>query len=117
MDISSKEHKGIRVLSVQGRIDHQSAESFKVALAPYLPDCTATGKPLLLDFSGVEYISSVGLRELMIASKQVKANAGRLVIAGLQPVVNEVFQISRFYLVVKVADTVDAAVELLEEAK
>ena len=65
--------------------------------------------PLLRDFAGVEYVSSVGLRVLMLAAKQVKAQNGRIAIAALTPLVSEVFQISRFDLVFSVFDTLDLA--------
>jgi len=54
---------------------------------------------LILDFSGVDYISSVGLRVLMVAAKQIREQGGAIVVAALQPVVREIFEISRFNLV------------------
>ena len=69
--------------------------------------------PLLRDFAGVEYVSSVGLRVLMLAAKQVTAQNGRIVIAALTPVVFEVFQISRFDLIFSVFDTLDSALVAL----
>ncbi len=99
------------IVSPTGRIDQSSADIFQSALAPHLAGCTKNGAPLILDFSGVDYISSVGLRALMLAARQVKAQDGRIAIAALQPVVKEVFEISRFNLVLKVFDTVKAASE------
>jgi len=84
------------VLSPAGRIDHTHADAFKLALDPHLAACTKDGAPLVLDFSGVDYISSIGLRALMVAIKQVKPQGGRMVLAALQPLVLEVFTISRF---------------------
>jgi anti-anti-sigma factor len=84
------------VLSPVGRIDHTHADDFSRALAPYVRDCTGGGAALLIDLSGVTYISSIGLRALMIAVKQVKAQGGRMVLAALTPVVAEVFRISCF---------------------
>ena len=69
--------------------------------------------PLLRGFAGVEYVSSVGLRVLMLAAKQVTAQNGRIVIAALTPVVFEVFQISRFDLIFSVFDTLDSALVAL----
>ena len=69
--------------------------------------------PLLRDFAGVEYVSSVGLRVLMLTAKQVKAQNGRIAIAALTPLVSEVFQISRFDLVFSVFDTLDLALVTL----
>ncbi|MRW89611.1 anti-sigma factor antagonist [Duganella sp. FT80W] len=90
------------VLSPTGRIDHTHADAFKLALDPHLADCRKDGAPLVLDFSGVDYISSIGLRALMVAVKQVKAQGGRMVLAALQPLVHEVFTISRFDLLFEI---------------
>jgi anti-anti-sigma factor len=55
----------------------------------------------VVDMAGVAYISSVGLRALMMAAKQTKVSGGKLAVAALQPVVKEIFEISRFNFVVK----------------
>jgi len=102
-----------RVLRVRGRLDHSHAKDFEAALGPHLAECTATGPPLVLDFSGVIYISSVGLRVLLLAAKQVKAQQGRIAIAALTPIVTEVFQVSHFNLVLSVFPDVAAAAAAL----
>ena len=63
----------------------------------------------MLDLSGLEYVSSAGLRCLMIAAREAKARAGRIVVAAMQPVVAEIFQISRFNLVLEVFPTLREA--------
>jgi len=68
---------------------------------------------VLVNLSGVDYISSAGLRALMMASKQSKASEGRLAVAALSPVVQEIFTISRFALVVQVFETPGEAIEAL----
>ena len=73
MEVSSGNLGSTRVLRVQGRLDHSHAKDFEAALAPHLVACTAAGTPLVLDFSDVVYISSVGLRVLLLAAKKVKA--------------------------------------------
>jgi anti-sigma B factor antagonist/stage II sporulation protein AA (anti-sigma F factor antagonist) len=73
------------------------------------------GARVLINLSGVDYISSAGLRALMMASKQSKASEGRLAVAALSPVVQEIFTISRFALVVQVFNTPDEAIEALRE--
>lgn len=103
----------IRIFAPSGRIDQTSVEGFRLALAPCLAACVAGAQPLVLDFSAVPYISSVGLRVLMLASRQAREQNGRLAIAGLTPVVKEVFEISRFDLLLDVFDSVDAAAAAL----
>ena len=63
----------------------------------------------MLDLSGLEYVSSAGLRCFMLASRQAKAQHGRIVVAALQPMVAEIFEISHFNLVFQVFPTVREA--------
>lgn len=110
MELSSRQLGSARVLDVHGRLDHAQAKTFEAALAPHLSACTSDGLPLVLDFSQVVYISSVGLRVLLLAAKQVKAQQGKIVVAALTPIVTEVFQVSHFNLVLQVFPDVAAAV-------
>jgi anti-anti-sigma factor len=109
MDLSYSSKGGARIIAPAGRIDHASADLFQAALSPHLAQCQPGEPPLVLDMSGVDYISSVGLRVLMVAAKQAKAQNGRIAIAALTPMVREVFEISRFNLVFDTFETVDAA--------
>ena len=61
----------------------------------------ATGG-VVLDLSGLEYISSAGLRCFMLGSREARAQNARVVVAALQPMVAEIFAISHFNLVFQV---------------
>ncbi len=100
MDLAPRRFGNTIVLSPAGRLDHATADDFKDALLVQMGTCIAGQDLLVLDLSKVPYIASVGLRALMIASKQAKAQGGTLVVAALHPVVKEIFEISRFTLVV-----------------
>lgn len=104
------------VVSVAGRVDHANAETFRTQLWPYLASCGAGRDRLLLDLSGLEYISSAGLRVLMLASRDVKPRDGTLLICGLQPIVREIFEISRFNIVFRVLPDPTAALAELRVA-
>lgn len=113
MNLPLRENAGLVVAIVSGRIDHSNADAFNLAPAPLLEKCIAGGKPLILDFSGVDYISSVGLRSLMLASRQAKSQRGVFAVAGMQPLVQEVFTISRFSLIMPCYVSIDAACKVL----
>ncbi len=94
-----------------GRIDYTAAEELEQALVPLLTESSIGTAGVILDFAGVEYISSVGLRVLMIAAKQMRGREIPIAVAALQPVVAEIFAISRFDSVLHVFPSVRAAVE------
>lgn len=112
MQIVAHQYADAIVVCPAGRIDHRSAADFETALAPLLAQAAAVRGALVLDFSGVDYISSVGLRVLMIAAKQMRAAEARLSVAALQSVVAEIFAISRFEKVLMVCAGVDDALSL-----
>lgn len=109
MDLHPTQHGSTVVLAPAGRIDHASADAFGAALQPFLDHCRDDQGAIVIDMQRVDYVSSVGLRVLMMASRQVKARKGRIVIAALSPLVREVFEISRFNLVLDLFDDVGAA--------
>jgi anti-anti-sigma factor len=96
-----------------GQIDHPNAQRLQQALAPVLEAAALSKSALVFDFGGVEYISSVGLRVLLMAAKEVRARNARIAVAALQPVVKEIFDIARFNHVLEIFPTVRAALEQL----
>lgn len=102
MELAQARYADVLVVSVAGRVDHANAEQFKTRLWPHLAGCRPGGDQLVLDLAGLEYISSAGLRVLMLAAREAKAQEGTLVVCGLQPVVREIFEISRFNVVFRV---------------
>ena len=113
MQVSAVRYADVLVVAVKGRIDYMNAEEFKAALLPHLVNCAPGRDQVVLDLSGLEYVSSAGLRVLMIAAKEARAGKGKLVAVSLQPVVREIFEISRFTLVFDLFDSVQDALRAL----
>jgi anti-anti-sigma factor len=113
MELRTLDISNVALIQVAGRIDHTTAKDFENRLLPQVAGCAGETKKILLDFSEVTYISSAGLRVLMIAAKQCKKQNGKMVLAALQPMIQEVFQISRFDTVFEVFSTVKAAMEAI----
>ena len=103
------------VATADGRIDFAGAQELEAAIASALvADSGVRG--LVIDFSKVDYISSVGLRVLMMASRQMRARGARIATAALQPVVREIFEIARFQHVVEIFPTLRDALAALSPA-
>lgn len=101
MSLDSRRYADVTVVAPSGRIDHEAAGPLERAIAPLLAPA-ASPAALVLDFGRVDYISSVGLRVLMIAAKSMRARKARIGVAALTPTVAEIFTISRFDAVVEV---------------
>ena len=74
-------------IALTGRLDTVTAPDFEQALTKSLDGVTA----LILDFSDLEYISSAGLRTVLIAHKRM-AGQGTMTILGTNELVMEVFE-------------------------
>jgi len=92
MQIVQDRTADIDILALEGRVDSSNASEVESALVP-LAD---SGGRVVVDVEQLEYISSAGLRVLLIAAKRSKAAGTQLALAGLQPAVREVFDISGF---------------------
>lgn len=109
MQVSQQRYADALVLTPAGRIDNSTTDALRADLNTHLLTCRNEGDRLVLDFSAVDYISSVGLRVLMLAAKKAREQDGTIVVAALQPVVLEIFEISRFNLVFQCFGTVREA--------
>lgn len=87
------EQNGIRLVAVSGRIDSTTYKSLEQSMQKLFDN---PGTYALLNLSAVDYVSSAGLRVILMAAKRAKKNQGRLVLCGLQPDVEDVFKVSGF---------------------
>ena len=110
MDWNERQAGDAVVASVKGRIDLSNADALKDAMTAALAKAKSA---LILDLSGVDYMSSAGLRSLMIVFKAAKGEGKALGLTSLQPLLMEIFTISRFNLVFPIFESVRAAAEKL----
>lgn len=105
MDVITEEHGEVLIHRVSGRIDTGTAAEAERKLTAEV----RLGRRVLLDLMQVTYVSSAGLRVVLMAAKLAKANRGVVVLFGLQPTVREVFAMSGFDKVVTIHDDQAAA--------
>ena len=116
MEIAERRVADVVVVAPAGRIDHPHASELERSLAPVVAPGAANATGLVLDFAGVDYVSSMGLRVLMVAARELKARKARIAVAALQPIVVEIFDIARFSHVLEVFPTVRDALAALSPA-
>jgi anti-anti-sigma factor len=93
-----------------GRIDSATGPAFE---RDVLQQIEGGHRRLLLDFVDLVYISSAGLRIVLLAAKRMKSAGGRLVLCSLNPQINEVFEISGFSRILDILPSRDAALSIL----
>ena len=94
------------VAAVSGRVDSANAKDFDKALRDII-DQGATG--LVVDCGGLKYMSSAGLRVLLIAIRKTNAAGGGLALCQVPAHIREVLEVSGFVRLTKVFDTVAQA--------
>jgi anti-anti-sigma factor len=109
MNVSSRRFANAVVLRVEGRLDQDTCVAFTTDLMKCVDGAALDGGSVVLDLSGLEYVSSAGLRCFMLASRRAKSQHGKIAVAALQPMVSEIFEISHFNLVFQVFPAVREA--------
>jgi anti-anti-sigma factor len=106
MKIGIKKENEAVLVAIEGRMDAVTSPDFQ----GQLEDIVAGGeKRIIVDCRGLEYISSAGLRSILIISKSLKNEQGELCLFGLNDMVKEVFEISGFSSVIPIHDSKDGA--------
>ncbi len=108
LELSEREAQGWSVLAVKGRLDTQTVERFSAQCTTWIDASRAN---VVLDLSGLEYVSSAGLSSILGVAKRVQARGGRFTVAGLKGLVKEVFAISGFETVLPTYADVETAIK------
>lgn len=94
------------IVRLRGRLDSGNAPELERAVVEQID---AGIQRLILDFTSLDYISSAGLRVILLAGKKLRASGGKLVLCGLRSMVREVFEMSGFLALFVVTDTLNEA--------
>ncbi len=108
LEIATEARPGAVVVAPAGRIDAASASVFESAC---LEQAKAGAKVMVLDFCRVQYISSAGLRGVLLIGKTLQNQGGALRLANLGGIVAQVFELSGFTGLFPVYDSVASATE------
>ncbi|MBN1665309.1 MAG: STAS domain-containing protein [Deltaproteobacteria bacterium] len=106
MEIISRMEKDTAVVTVTGRMDAISAPQYQDKLNEMI---TAGTIAFVVDFDGLDYISSAGLRGILATAKALKIKGGQVRFANVRGTVKEVFEMSGFGSIFQVHESVAAA--------
>lgn len=112
MEMKENKKDDITVLSIDGKIDSSTADSFEKKLTELLEQ---KEKKLLLDFSMVDYISSAGLRAMLITIKKAKNINAKLAISNPNENVANIINMAGFSAMMPYFSGLDDATSFLYE--
>ena len=107
MEHNRTDSLGVAVIALKGRLDSANAGELEKGLGDLF---TQPGQKAVVDMEKLDYISSAGLRVVLMLAKRARQTGGRLTLSCLSPSVKEVFEISGFLKIIEVAPTTVAAV-------
>ena len=93
MEIEEIKTEQCMVVGIAGRLD---TTNYTVLEKKFTELIDAGNDRLLVDCSRMDYISSSGLRILLMALKRLNAGKGKFALCGLQENIREIFEISGF---------------------
>jgi len=106
MNIAMTSEGNVAVFALSGQLDAVTAPELEARLGTWLRN---PGPGLVLDLEALEYISSAGLRVLLMTAKKMKAANGRFCLARLGIRVKDAYLISGFDHIIKAFDTMEEA--------
>lgn len=111
MEIMTEEKDGVQVVSFIGRLDAASSNDADTELK----DVVAKSKKVVIDLNRLEYISSAGLRVLLVSAKAIHKESGVICLFGLTDNVREVFDISGFSTIFDIAMSEVDAIKIVKD--
>lgn len=109
MEIREEVRGQVCLITPSGRLDSTSAPALEAVLPARVQ---AQGK-VVLDLAETAYVSSAGLRVLLMGAKAARSGGHRLVLCGLSAAVQEVFDVSGFSSIFSIEPDVDAALSAI----
>ena len=109
--INTKHH--VPVVELAGDIDGKTSREIQEQI---FPDLESASK-ILFDMQQVHYMSSAGLRMLLLIYRQVQKKSGHIALVGLSEEIKDIMSVTGFLSYFTVCDTLEDGLKVLEEEK
>lgn len=109
MKVSASRENGVTVIAIEGSINGKTAPLVKQEINPSLE----SAQNVILDLSKVDYLSSAGLRLLLLIYREFAAKNGKLVLQGVSEEIQTVMSHTGFLSFFKLAGSRAEALKVL----
>jgi anti-anti-sigma factor len=110
MEITETKRHGVVVLDVAGRIDASNVGGFEDKLLGMI---AAGERRFVVECSRLDYISSAGLRTLLVATKRLTPAGGKLTLSAPKELIKEILDVAGFSSIFPIYRTQDEALAAL----
>jgi len=100
--------KNIKIIFLEGKMDAISAPEFEEKMGEWLEQGETS---FIINLGEVNYMSSAGLRSILIVAKKLKEQDGKLIFVNLREEVQKIFRISGFSSMIPTYESLEAALE------
>ena len=107
VELQADQIEGVLLINVAGRIDGTNAQEFHKNLDG---EIGGSDNPVVLDLEKLSYISSAGLRSILLIAKTLKGRNTRFVLCSLPDPIKEIFEIAGFDKIIDVVESRSDAV-------
>lgn len=111
MEIIEGKRGDITILELRGRLDASTSNRLEEKLLALID---SGKKQLIIDFTNVDYISSSGLRVLVIAAKKLKNVEGKIALSSMKDFIKSVFDIAGFSSIFPIFHSKEEAINYLQ---
>ena len=106
MDLKTERENGVLLVEVEGRIDGSNSRDFEDAMNGAVD---GSDKAVIVDMTGLSYISSAGLRAVLLLAKTLWKRDAKFMLCSLPGSIREVIEISGFHKIIPVHDSRESA--------
>lgn len=107
MNVNIKADGNIVIISIEGSIDSKTAGD----LQSQIMEKVSETNNVLLDLTKVDYVSSAGLRVLLMIYRQIKLKNGKVILVGVSEEIRDVMSMTGFINFFEIADNIDNALK------
>ncbi len=111
MEVSTERQDSVLSVRVVGRIDGTNVREFEESVRGAIEQ---TDRAVILDFKAITYISSAGLRALLLTAKAMRTQNSEFSLCSVSDEIREIFEISGFDRIITIHDTKEAALKAVE---
>ena len=109
IEVTEERDNGVLVLLPAGRLDSTNATDFETVVIDHVSNGEQN---LVVDFSRLVFISSSGMRVLLIAAKKLNSSNGKLVLCTMPDHIQEIFHVSGFDQIIAICTSRPLAIAM-----